>query len=531
MIGLAKECVGDPAAQYVLLDSARKMFIGAEDVRLAVKTVKSMSEQFRIDADDVYNTTFEDLADANLLPEVRDQLAVAILQRVDATLAANKFAAAERYSVLATKVAARTRDIELRKRIAEHRAEIQRLKVLLKAVEEARATLATDANDAAANLILGKYLCFVRNEWEQGLAHVLKSGNPDYIAAAKADAAVTADSQDSTIAAADAWHKLAEAIKKDDKDAANGALGRAKGYYQDALITATGLEKLRLENRLAEMPEATVASRATNKAANKPATNSAISSAITAPRAKVAAGRIPAAKEIEVTLVCEVLRGKSAPKGLVPEAKAFDAPLGSGRRGANGIVLRADDSWKKQGTEWKFTYERSRSAWGVHIAHPYQNGQIVVLLNPKVITVMAGGNWGDFGWLPVGPHKLPVEHTPESKTLLPIVDSTPYEVVSQLTSDGRYGLFLNKQLIAFTVVPAAFPLDLDVPPRGAPPKLIAPKFTGGDMPRKLIPGEALLIVGPLDTGVNILSNVEFGPISVATPASTTSAIGAKVTKP
>jgi hypothetical protein len=93
----------------------------------------------------------------------------------------------------------------------------------------------------------------------------------------------------------------------------------------------------------------------------------------------------------------------------------------------------------------------------------------------------------------------------------PLALDMEHEIVSQLTADVRYGLFINKQLIAFSVLPngIALPLNLQIPEE--PNQRAGSLFSGGSMPRALKPGEALIMVGPLDNGINKLSAIEFGP--------------------
>ena len=253
MLGLAKDTTGNPAVKYILMDNARKMFIAGGDVEMAVKTASAIGKEFKVDVDVLKSATFSALADGNLTTEVREPLAKLLLADLDEALAEQKFSLADEYSVLATKVASRSKDIELKKSIALRRNQLQAINKQLKAFEAAAVVLAADASNPAANLVAGKFKCFVLEDWAAGADHLLKSGNQVYLAAAKAETRLSKGEMDAALPAAEAWYDLAENMKKDDKDTSAAALGRAKDLYEQVLPSQSGLEKIRIEKRLAEL--------------------------------------------------------------------------------------------------------------------------------------------------------------------------------------------------------------------------------------------------------------------------------------
>jgi hypothetical protein len=223
--------------------------------------------------------------------------------------------------------------------------------------------------------------------------------------------------------------------------------------------------------------------------------------------------RVPTPFAMTTASVCETLQGKRPPVGCSSHAEEFKAPIGDGRSGANGLVLAASDTWKRQGSTWKCTYFFNGSANGIKFAHPYQDGHLLVSLNGEKggFGLNAGGHWSDVGWRMAGQRKLPFELTPEGQALFPLAPDTEYEIVSQLIADGQYGLFINKQLIAYSLIPpgSTQPLDLRIPEAAGQKE--GALFSGGSLPRALKAGEALVIVGPLDNGTNRLTKLEFGP--------------------
>ena len=105
------------------------------------------------------------------------------------------------------------------------------------------------ADDPAANLSLGKYLCFAKGDWQRGLAHLAKSGDARFAALA------AGEQQDPTGANAsktlgDAWWQLAGDAAGDEKQA---IIARACHWYRRALAAGlTGLERKAIEKRLEE---------------------------------------------------------------------------------------------------------------------------------------------------------------------------------------------------------------------------------------------------------------------------------------
>jgi hypothetical protein len=253
MLRLAKESNDDPAAQYVLFDNARKLLIGAGEIRTALQAVDELSVRFQIDFDALEYSTYAAFAETTLMPDARDDLTNEILRSLDNALSRQNFDLADQFVALAAKVGSRSRNVELRRAVQQKRTDFQRLKQQLAAMNEARGTLAQNPDDGPANLALGKFSCFALGDWIKGLPHLLKSGDPLYVAAAKADRKAAEGDKAAELAAADAWCQLAESVTKDDKDAATAALERAKSYYTDALVALTGLDRVRIEKRLAEL--------------------------------------------------------------------------------------------------------------------------------------------------------------------------------------------------------------------------------------------------------------------------------------
>lgn len=121
-------------------------------------------------------------------------------------------------------------------------------------VAQAQKTLLDKPNDPAANLALGKFLTFVKNDVEKGLALIVKANNPVFSKAAALDLKNPTETAAQT-EAGDAWWEIAE--KTADKDEKRQIQERARVWYQKAIPSLTGLAKTKLEMRIESIAAAT----------------------------------------------------------------------------------------------------------------------------------------------------------------------------------------------------------------------------------------------------------------------------------
>jgi Tol biopolymer transport system component len=141
---------------------------------------------------------------------------------------------------------------EYRKAMYDLRNEIQQLHRQWQVIERARTDVASDPRDAAAQLVLGRHLCFAKNDWTAGLPHLVQCSDEALKSLAKrdVDSPETADAQ---AALADAWWDHADRQdESDDKTAAASCRTHAAGWYRRALPELSGLAKIKAEQRLKE---------------------------------------------------------------------------------------------------------------------------------------------------------------------------------------------------------------------------------------------------------------------------------------
>ncbi len=132
--------------------------------------------------------------------------------------------------------------------VAEHAKDVEQARREHEAVQLAKKQLNTDPSDPEACLVVGRWLCFDRGDWEEGLKLLAKGSDATLKALATADLAPPPTAA-ARVARGDAWWDLAE---KSEGRTRNALRRRAGFWYEDAIAELSGLAKARIEGRLAE---------------------------------------------------------------------------------------------------------------------------------------------------------------------------------------------------------------------------------------------------------------------------------------
>ncbi|MBC7856388.1 MAG: hypothetical protein IAF94_23400 [Pirellulaceae bacterium] len=252
-LALAKELLSvaesekDRAVRYALLDLARNLATAGQDVVTAVSVAESMAGQYEIDESQLKLETLK-LAGATTLPaSAREDAVGAAMALAGSGRDRGQTEVAEAASLLAVEFAAKVKNLELRKQAAHVREVVLVYRKSAALVKEAEATLTMNPDDPAANLAVGKWRCFVRDDWANGLPCLEKCGESGLSAAARAEK----DPQNS-LAIADAWHAAAADLSGQDRLA---AWTRSHESYARAGKVLRGLDQLRAKKRQDEVHE------------------------------------------------------------------------------------------------------------------------------------------------------------------------------------------------------------------------------------------------------------------------------------
>ncbi|MEX0818044.1 MAG: DUF1559 domain-containing protein [Pirellulaceae bacterium] len=241
----------DVAGQYALLEIVTQIAIQAGSVDVAVDAADQMLARFELKGDLLLDT-LEQLART-----ARDRQALERLLEEAGTLfdefaTAEKFELAERLSQLATAAANKVGDRTAVHKFTTRRSWASEAQRLHKAAAEGLATLEEHPEDARANGDVGKFLCLIKGDWDNGLV-ILANGHDrslKRLAEMELDDAGDAMQQ---LELADLWWREAET----ELPAFKATLqSRAKYWYEQSLPgLPAGLVRIRVERRLEELDE------------------------------------------------------------------------------------------------------------------------------------------------------------------------------------------------------------------------------------------------------------------------------------
>ena len=235
----------DPARKYVLLREARELAVDAADFDAAFATIDEMDKAFKIEAEEMRVSALTAAIDKTRIPPT--QLIDNYLKVANQSLDDGDWPLAAQASRLATKIAWSLRDPALKAKAKQTDLKIHDAHRDLVKIEAAFKKLASNPDDPETNLIVGRYVCFVRGGWEQGLPVLAKGSDARLRELAEKDLDEPADPA-AMLALADQYWDL-----PDSKEAPQrGARKRAAYWYEKALPKLTPDQRPKAEQRIAD---------------------------------------------------------------------------------------------------------------------------------------------------------------------------------------------------------------------------------------------------------------------------------------
>jgi dipeptidyl aminopeptidase/acylaminoacyl peptidase len=248
LFAVAQKSTDDPTERFVLLRQVMELAGQAGQLKLALQAAEVISGQFDVDPLLGKVKVLTDFAREANSPIVFGSLVEETRRAVEQARSLEQFDVAVNL-VETVYQAARNRPItaETRKRIQDLRSDLRRSHEAWQSLQLARQTLTANPDDAEANLLVGRWTCLQRADWEAGLRYLSKSGDAALQSAAAKDLAAPQDAA-AQVAVADAWY---DAVKT---SAANsGFRVRAIRWYAAARGQASGLLGVKIDKRLADL--------------------------------------------------------------------------------------------------------------------------------------------------------------------------------------------------------------------------------------------------------------------------------------
>ena len=238
----------NPAARFVLLKMACELGVEVGDAELIAQSIDQMARHFEIDAASAKKTMLMRAAGSPRNSAVARQVAEGCLRLMDRAVLADQFDAAMDYGQAAYTAAGSAKAPSLVNDVVDRGRRVLALKKEFERVGEAAKVLAASPDDAEANLACGRYACLVKGDWRRGLPVLAKGSDAELKAAAQRDLAGPATPAEQ-VAVADTWWNMADGKAG---RAQHSLRDRAAWWYRKAQPQATGLDRTKATNRLAE---------------------------------------------------------------------------------------------------------------------------------------------------------------------------------------------------------------------------------------------------------------------------------------
>jgi len=185
------------------------------------------------------------------LTKQRKALAEQALALIEEAVARDDFVAAKYLGQLALDSARRARERDLTRQIVARNKTVTEAADAYSAAEDAFQTLEEKPVDSEANLTAGKYLCFMKGNWDKGIPMLAlgKDGQTTKLAIKELEGVPDVAGQ---VALGDGWWALSETK---DGLAKERSRERAAVWYRLASPKLSGLAKSKVDKRISEIPK------------------------------------------------------------------------------------------------------------------------------------------------------------------------------------------------------------------------------------------------------------------------------------
>ena len=243
----------DLPGKFVLLKSSREIATQGLDGLTAFQAVDAISETFEVDPAEMKAEVLKRGAAHATTNLHHSRLMVAALPLVDLAISEDNYAVAKGLCDFAASEAQAANDSKARG-IAEARgAEVETvLTVLYDKAQNAAPLLNADPANPAANAAYGKYLCFVKKDWDRGVLMLALGNDPALQAVAQKELEELTPMPPDQLG--DLWR---DAVDREGGVFKSQGQARAAYWYRRALPGLSGLKKEQINKRLASLDEQT----------------------------------------------------------------------------------------------------------------------------------------------------------------------------------------------------------------------------------------------------------------------------------
>lgn len=242
---------GDAASAYVVFREAADAAVQGNDLRTALRALEEQADRFDVDGPALRAAALTKLGRTARTPGELGLVAETYLEMVDGHLAMDEYPPADKAAAAAIAFAKKSGSLPLAVLATERKKEVAEAATRFRAMKKVLETLASDPAHPESNLEMGRFLCFIKGNWDLGL-RFLAQGSDDTLkglAVAETGAPATPEEIQKI---ADGWFALFEkeapSLKKKQI-----AL-HARDLYGSVMPGAAGLAALKIQKRLDALP-------------------------------------------------------------------------------------------------------------------------------------------------------------------------------------------------------------------------------------------------------------------------------------
>ncbi|MGI9473900.1 MAG: hypothetical protein ACR2NZ_20320 [Rubripirellula sp.] len=245
IVATAYETNDDPVAKYVMLRVATDIAVQAGDAETVVECIRQMALFYEIDEFEMRTSALTSTAN-RVTANTEEAMLPIVIDLCRDSIERREFdGAKELLRVMAT----RASGDETRRTISALSKRIDQVSDGFAIIADHLKTLEENPDDPTANLEVGSFWCFTERNWQTGLPHLAKSDDEGLRKAAELELAKAKDFQAQN-RIADQWWSYAQST--DDPSRKAEVQIHAATYYQQALASLTGLQKVKASSRLKE---------------------------------------------------------------------------------------------------------------------------------------------------------------------------------------------------------------------------------------------------------------------------------------
>ena len=243
------ETAQDPAVELASLRVAGTLAATADDVSLITAICDRIDQRFEMNVLPFKAELLAQAGDHARTPQNRRDLADSCLAAGFQAIAADDYASAARLATLARNFAQGANAPKLAQEADFLGEESARCGLAYKNASDSLKTLQSRPDDPEASLIVGKFLCFAKNNWASGLLLLARGNDQGLRSVANTEIGENLNTTQEQAALGNSWWELATETSGDEKTIYQR---RARYWYLKAIAGSTVADKTQLKQQLAE---------------------------------------------------------------------------------------------------------------------------------------------------------------------------------------------------------------------------------------------------------------------------------------